>query len=293
MPATTSFFIAGHCEDRAYANVRDSNSEVCQRAKDYTELLWKKYSKFADPNFKTDARNHFRQRFWEMYLYCALEERGFAPTRHGSEGPEFYFKHAGQKIWVEAIAPKSGSGRDAVPPRISDGEMREVPAEKILLRFTHAVQEKFKKYKKDLAKQIVAPDDFVLLCINSGEIPNASFSGELPYYVQACLPFGSLQFFVNPKTGESSEVEFQFRNTITKRSGNIVSTENFLNEKMAPLIAVLHSSVDCANRPDVLGADFSILHNPMSSYSLDHELFCWAEQFRLSGESLKRTYPCI
>jgi hypothetical protein len=293
MPHASSFFLPGACTDRGYANVRDSTSEICQRAREFTEFLWERYHSFADPNFRTDAKNHFLQRFWEMYLYCSLAERGFNPKRVGHEGPEFYFEYGTKKIWVEAIAPGPGTGEDAVPENPGDGEVRSVPTEKILLRFTHAMRDKLAKYKKDLAKGIVSSTDSVLLCINSRGIPDAPYGDDLPYFVKAFLPLGNLQVSINLKTMEATRVEHQFRGIIQKAIGSPVSTENFMQDEMSPFVAVLHSSVDCANNPTWLGGDFSILHNPKGSIVVDDELFSWAEQFRVRENILRVTRPNV
>ena len=53
---------------------------------------------FVDPHFREDARHQFLQRFWEMYLACALLERGFNLERVGHEGPEFFFLCEGRRV---------------------------------------------------------------------------------------------------------------------------------------------------------------------------------------------------
>jgi hypothetical protein len=42
------------------------------------EDLWARYYPYCpDPHFLSDAREHFVQRTWEMYLACALLDAGF------------------------------------------------------------------------------------------------------------------------------------------------------------------------------------------------------------------------
>jgi hypothetical protein len=64
---------------------------------------------------------------------------------------------------------------------------------------------------------------------------------------------------------------------------------------MAPetsaFIGILHSSVDCANRPELLGRDFSVLHNPKSSEPFDEILFGWCEQFRVVDDFIHISRP--
>lgn len=71
---------------------------------------------------------------------------------------------------------------------------------------------------------------------------------------------------------------YQYRARISKANGSPVSTRTFLDEQASFCRAVLHSSVDCANHPDQLGDDFSLLHNPRATHPLDPTLFGWCEQ---------------
>jgi len=145
-----SFFLAGDCEDSAYRNVRDDPYYAEDRA--FVESLWSRYYDLADPNCRTNARNDFLARFWEMYLAVTLCERGFKLERFGNEGPEFYFMHNNRKVWIEAVAPGPGNMEDQVPDYFSSEVtkiggtkleiMVETPVEKIILRFTNALYTK-------------------------------------------------------------------------------------------------------------------------------------------------------
>ncbi|MEW6659464.1 MAG: hypothetical protein AB1424_12465 [Thermodesulfobacteriota bacterium] len=116
-----SFFLQGKCKDEAYRNVRDD--PYFAKGKAYVELLWSRYHDLADRHFRQDARNHFLERFWEMYLAVTLREQGFQLIRVGGKGPEFNFLHKGCKVWVEAIAPGPG---DKEEDRVPDYFSREV-----------------------------------------------------------------------------------------------------------------------------------------------------------------------
>ncbi|MEY4730888.1 MAG: hypothetical protein RL020_2046, partial [Pseudomonadota bacterium] len=136
---TSSFFIDGPAEDSGYVNVRDRAD--CSKYRKFVEQLWQRYYTLADTNFRTNARDDFLQRFWEMYLAVVLMERGFNLNRGEEEGPEFFVMVGSKKIWFEAIAPESGNGPDKVPNDNVYGEVYSVPTEKILLRFTNALDE--------------------------------------------------------------------------------------------------------------------------------------------------------
>lgn len=182
------FFLDGESDDPGYVNVRDLPHY--DNAREFIFHLWNIYKPFADPHFREDAKNHFLQRFWEMYLTVTLIKHGYEICRIGDEGPEFYIEHNNKRIWIEAIAPGPGEGADQVPePEL--GVASEVPTEKILLRFTHALNEKRKKYIEALKKQIISSNDAYLLAVNCRAIPLAPYGNTMPYYIQAFLPFGS------------------------------------------------------------------------------------------------------
>lgn len=282
-----SFFTSGEAKDPYYKCLRDQANLT--ESREFIESLWQKYAKYADPHFLIEAKRQFHPRFWEMYLTCTLLERGFKIQRFGHEGPEYFFMIENRRIWVEAIAPEAGNGDDKVPD-IPEG-ISYSPAEKIFMRYTHALNEKYNTYKKALCKGIIKPEDYIILAINSGAIPGASFSIDLPYYVKALLPIGNLQISVDLKTLDSSEPSYQYRDKIIKTNGSSVATTSFLNPDFSTFIAVIHSSVDCVNRPEILGDDFSVLHNPLSKWKLKFDQFFWCQQFTSNNGRLLETSP--
>ncbi len=274
-PSNKSFFLPGDCNDRGYRNVRDNPCRPEWRTS--VDELWSRYHDLGleDSHFREDARNHFLERFWEMYLAVTLSERGLKLQRDRDDGPEFYFEYNSHKVWVEAIAPGPGEGSDRVP-EITYGEVSTVPTEKILLRFTNALAEKRNKYCKARKKGIIAPDDLYLLALNSRRIPHGPSGNTLPFFVQAFLPFGNLTALIDTNTKEVVETFYQKRENVIKVSGAPVPTTAFLNPEFSFVSAVIHSGVDCANHPANLGEDFIILHNPIAAHPFDTEIFQWA-----------------
>jgi hypothetical protein len=278
-----SFFLTGLATDLGYMHVRDV--ERLRFAHDFTESLWRAYRPFADPHFRQDAMHQFLQRFWEMYLACTLLDRGFKIERVGSEGPEFYFSCEGCRIWVEAITPGPGKG----PDRVNDSKLGEactISDEKLVMRYTHALLEKHRRYEAWLAKGIVQPDDQILLAINCRGIPHAPCGAELPYVLKAFLPIGALAVVLDRDTMETKDSYQQRREAVVKRSGAHIATTSFIIPSFAGFSAVLHSAVDCANHPTELGSDFLVLHNPTASSGLPLNLFYWCKQFEFKDDSL-------
>lgn len=282
------FFIQGESSDIAYINVRDLSHHKVTRF--FVDSLWVKFKPLADQHFQEDAKNHFLERFWEMYVAVAFMDRGLNLVSLGGEGPEFYFEASRQRIFVEAIAPGPGDGADKVlEPRC--GIAYEVPTEKILLRFTNALEEKRKKYHIALEKGIITSEDGYLLAINSRGIPYGPGGNTLPYFVQAYLPFGSLAVALDPKTLKIVDSYHQYRDKISKQTGANISTKAFLDPEFNFVSAVLHSAVDCANRPSEIGADFCILHNPNATHAINPRMFPWLTNLVLRNEELIKIEP--
>lgn len=282
------FFVQGEGLDLGYLNVRDSTHHEDTRR--FVNSLWAKYKPLADVHFQEDAKNHFLERFWEMYVAVTLMERGLKLVPIGGEGPEFYFEISQRRIFVEAIAPGPGTGFDQVPgPQY--GVATETPTEKILLRFTHALVEKRKKYLEAFRKRIVSGDDGYLLAINSRGIHHGAGGNTMPYFVQAFLPFGPLAVALDPKTGGIVDSFHQYRDAVPKQSGQNISTKAFLDSEFQFVSAVLHSRVDCVNCPKELGADFCILHNPSATHGIDPSVFPWSKQLVLRDDELVEVKP--
>ncbi len=275
-PPQMPFFMDGLCEDLGYVNTRDLPCAI--EHKRFVEDLWCRFHHLADTHFREDARNHFSQRFWEMYLAVALLEHRFKLNHESDEGPEFCASVRNSHIWFEAIAPGPGMGDDRVPPIDSDGG-GEVPIENILLRFTNAFDEKRKKYAGALDKRIVSPEDHYVLAINSEGIWHAPDHPSIPYFVQALLGFGPPTALIDTKSFEVIDSFHQYQPEVTKLSGASVSTNIFLDQDASFCSAVLHSGADCANHPEHLGGDFSVLHNPSAQHPLDDAVFDWCKQY--------------
>lgn len=284
MPEVADFFLAGECTDPGYRNVRDLAHHEDERV--FIEAEWRRHAPFADAHSREDAKNPFNERSWEMYLGVTLPGRGLSLVRPaGSAGPEFHIVSHAARTWIEAVAPGPGDGPDRVPEP-EPNVVNAVPVEKILLRFTNALDVKRKKYAEDRRKGIVSATDAYVLAINSRRIPHAPFGNTLPYFVQAFLPFGPFAVAIDRHSHEIVDSHYQFRDSVRKLGGSSASTTAFLDPAFSFCSAVLHSAVDCANRPDELGRDFTLLHNPNASCPVDPSVFSWARQWKFVKDRL-------
>lgn len=85
MTTTRRFFEPGDFPDEIYCALRDEPQ--CERWRAFCLALWERYAPYADPNFLSDIRRQFQQRFWEMapclpclvnrtHRMCVLLRRG-------------------------------------------------------------------------------------------------------------------------------------------------------------------------------------------------------------------------
>lgn len=286
-PGGQAFFLPGGDCCPAYKHVRDLSR--CQTYRELVEALWVRYQPSQDPHFLKDARQHFLQRFWEMYLFVTLQEQGMNPQKGQTLGPDFYLEIDGRRFWVEAIAPDGGEGEDRVPETHSDppGEVivRDVPKREILLRYTNALAVKRDKWLGWLAKGVVEPTDGYLVAID-GRGCNDFLDGVIPLFIEAFLPFGHLTLMINRVTLKTEGRYFQHSDTVHKQNRSPVSTAPLLDESYAPVTAVLHSLVDCGNHPDALGGGFVVLHNPKANVTLPDSAFSWCLQHHFEDDHL-------
>ena len=72
-----------------------------------------------------------------------------------------------------------------------------------------------------------------------------------------------------------------------KQSGSEVSTDVFMDVQYASISAVLYSSVDVANYPAAMGADFLLLHNPLAQIPLRRGILPCGREYWADGDQLK------
>jgi len=220
-----------------------------------------------------------------MYLTYSLLDFGFdIKKKHRHEGPDVHIIEAGQSIWVEAIAPSAGNGPDSIS--IPDGnEAFLVPEDKIVLRFTSAVAEKYGKYQKYLSKGLVSNYDPFIIAINGQGVPFSSDDG-IPYIVQSVLPFGLPSIIFNFDTGEVEKSFYTYRPSIDKSSGVTISTDLFLSEDYAGISGLIYTQTDVTNIPNKAGSDFLFLHNPLARNPLQLAWLRAGLEYRMDGDNL-------
>ncbi len=254
--------------NKEYIALRDDPKN--EKYRNHCVTLWAEFSPYADNNFQSDFAYNFRCRYWEMYLGVSLLRSGFnlQPSKR-SEGPDLQIVLGERNIWVEAIAPDDGTGPDAVPNLEEHNRFERVPDEKIILRFTNAILEKWKALNKYLEKGIISQDDNYVIAINGCGIQMLMFDSPLQTIIKAVYPIGDLEVIINTETMEIESEQYKPRFKIVKKSGADVDTNLFLDPSFSDISGVLYSSASIFDPIDHLGDDYLFIHNSVSERKAD------------------------
>lgn len=254
-----SLFSSSNGSDATYIAIRDNpkNSDL----KQFAEELWTEFEPLGDTGFIKLIAANFEVRFWEMYVACALKRLG-NELESADNGPDLKITNLEKTTWVEAIAPNAGTGPDAAydgPPNSTIG----VPSNEIVLRMSHAIDQKHKKYLKYIENGVVDPGDPYVIAINGHLIPCSNSADDFPTYImKAVWPLGEDYGKIDLKTGEVVESGIRYRPKIVKRSGCSVPTTIFMDPAYEGISAIIYSRANVGNGPTVLGQDFQLLYNP-------------------------------
>jgi len=261
-----SFFLPGDDCEPTYKYLRDMEHNAEMR--EFVEGLWDRYRPPHDWHFLRDARNNFQQRFWEMYLYAALQDQGLDPKKGKAAGPDFWVVVDGRRYWFEAVAPRKGEGPDRVPEYdFGSCEARVSPVDEIQLRYANAINDKAKKWPVWIEKRRVQRDDGYVIAIN-GHGCNDFIDGKPPHFVKACLGIGEHVIGLDPRSGKIVDSFLEYRDSITKKSGEAVCIAPFLQEVFSCVSGVIHSLAYCWHPGSSLLEGIEFLHNPLAAIRL-------------------------
>ena len=225
-----------------------------------------------------------------MYLACTLKGIGYdliAKTK--TEGPDMGSNANSSRIWIEAVAARPGQGADKIPlPRHDEIGFR-VPEEQIVLRYTTAIDAKYKQHIHYREKNIVAKSEPYIIAVNGNKVPYA-WDDEIPYIVQAVLPFGLPTVWENWDEPEKSVTGYAHRPEIKKsRNDGAVSTNIFSRGEHEGISGIIFSRVFgiyefCSE----MGRDFIFVHNPLASNKLPEGWLRVGREYRFDkGNSLE------
>lgn len=259
--------------------------------REFIENLWQKYEPYADKHFQTEVAINFHNRFWEMYLSCCLLEQGLKLTpRTSRKGPDIHLASVERNVWIEAIAPKGGTGPDALQePALEVGKVHysNVPEEKIILRYQSAIHEKFNKYQGYIGDEIIKQNEPYIIAINGRRIPYSILEDDIPYIVKSVLPFGDLNVIINWESDKIIGEEYSYRPEINKAHGAQVSTRIFLDASFSGISGILFSNSDFLNHPHKIGNEFIFIHNPLANNPMSPGWLPIGREFQVKNDVLE------
>ena len=209
-----------------------------------------------------------QERFWEMYLGVTLQKLGYAVSKPSHIGPDFCVDLSGGKLWIEAVTSSGGEGADALKEP-DYNESYAIPENQILLRLLSSLSEKYKRFCQYLDSEIVDENDFCVVAINGAKVPYIlPDDRDIPYIVQAVLPFGPLGMKIDRDTGKPLWSGRFFRGMVNKKSGSVVPTTVFQDGSYTRLSGIIYSKINPLNMWKPMGEDLLFLHNPTAAKPL-------------------------
>ena len=256
------------CENGWYQAL--ANDPHLSGAKANLEVMWRRFRPFADSHFETQLLVDFHARFWEIWLGNMMLDQGLQLLKRKDRGPDLGAElPSGRVLWIEAVTPGPGSGKDRVQGRPTGG-LSWVPTERIVLRLRSAIEDKLRRIRQYIADEEIGPEDSVVLAINPRKIDYTISDAEPSFALQCVYPIGAPYATFDKSTLAQTDQGYTFRPTITKAKGAPVQTGVFTEGRSAPLAALLFSLVDAyrlnRHRPETV-EDYScyLVHNAMAS----------------------------
>ena len=250
-------------ESEFYARIRDDS-----RGEDFRqrlETMWSDYQQFAPKGFPNKLQFEFHQRWWEMYLTLGINRLGFSinPNRHDN-APDLHIQLNDSNVWIEAVAPKSGTASDAVPQAVTNG-CDTLPMRECLLRFTQAITSKRAAFDQYISNSVVSSTDCLIIAVSACDLNSFGTLLDFPQPVMIRVLAGAGDLVIHL---DDSDTSYSRYDGCTHRdSGNPVDLDLFQSPEYNQISGVLYS------RPDPLNAPIA----PEETQRPGHHQ-CWQEQ---------------
>jgi hypothetical protein len=246
---------------------------------DYCGRLWQRFQPYcSDVNFFLDQAGHdFEGRTWEIRVACAAMDAGHK-LAVGLDPPDVLVDSP-IRVALEAMAAQPGTR--AHPARRIFSMRKKVPhgeigtytisRDNMLMRITGALDTKAKKHADYIRRKRVLPTDPYVVAISAGMMNDAvdEIDG-LPLGVRAVYGDVDLEMHVPVDGDGPPDMHWRARPTITRTSGETVSTRVFLDGSMPHVSAMLYTAIGTHNAPRA-GKDWRdliLIHNPTATIPL-------------------------
>ncbi len=286
----SNFFTDGAVNSQLYKYLRDDLGKQASDARAFTNKLWEYTFDYVDLDLQTNAREQFHQCFWEMYLIATLLEKGFPVIKreyrcYKRKGPDVQVGNL--TAWLEAIAVTPGKGPDAVQELEPDSEFAvDVPQDKIKMRLTAGIQEKYSKYKAYEKKGIVKQNEPFIIAINAALVTHVQvLELTVPWIVKSLFPIGHEVLQLNVGTRKVVDQYHDYQEYIVKQKGTRIPTIFFEQAESEGISAVLYSTAHVfAYRK--LGAGFKLVHNPKARAPIPKGFLKFGSEYWMEEDKL-------
>lgn len=273
-------FIDGEIGSAGYRNVRDAKDGPLYSARLRAEYYWRFFEPYADNEFLKELPDNFDARYWEMHLTTSLFLNGYEVTCP-KPGPDVGIIYRGQRIWFEAVSP--GPGDPGKPDYIEtpkEGEVYNVPNEKMVLRYLNSISEKYgRQYANWIEKGHVSKEDAFVIALNPRRIPFDSADTNPPRILQAAYTLGPQYLTLDKTTAQIVSSRYHFRGSVKKapkagepgeaaKPGTEIPTGVFQDGQHNGLSGLLCSRAEIANHRGELDGDYQLAPNPHADVSL-------------------------
>jgi hypothetical protein len=196
-------------------------------------------------------------------------------------GPDVGIMYRGKRIWFEAVSPGPGDpGKPDYVAAPKEGEVYNVPNEKMVLRYLNSISEKYeRKYANWIEKGHVSKEDAFVIALNPRRIPFDSADTNPPRILQAAYTLGPQYLTLDKTTAQIVGSGYHFRGSIRKaaktddadgasKGGTEIPTGVFQDGQHNGLSALLCSRAEIANHRGELDGDYQLAPNPHANVAL-------------------------
>jgi hypothetical protein len=172
-------------------------------------------------------------------------------------------------VWVEAVSPEP-KGLPADWLDLNFQGVKDFPHEAILLRWTTAIDAKWKKLAEYRSKGVISPKDAFVVAVSGNQLSLMSLDrgiSQMPFGVEAVFPIGPQAYRVDPETRKIGEGSISERFHILNANQAEVPTTPFLNPAYSGISALIGC---CAQRPGSGQISMHVVHNPLADIKLAH-----------------------
>jgi len=163
----------------------------------------------------------------------------------------------------------------------------KVPQDKIILRIQNSIDLKKQQYFDWINKNKVNENEPFILAINGSELPFARTERKLPLILRAISQFGDQYFTFSKENFEVIDQGYHYEDSVTKSSGTVINKNIIEDEKYNFISAFLYSCVDPLNRPENMGDDYILIHNPLAMNKLPIGFLKLGREFYREENQLK------